>query len=139
MTGPPSADGERQDICRCPAGQCHGTGLERAGVTCRRELARERRDRAGVFRTVVHVDEVFEFPRASGERWMRCTPGGVPLPEGSVLMPVSDLPETLRESVRAGKVFFAAVNLAARRSQEVTVEMIEDQWGVTDSLLHWEQ
>jgi hypothetical protein len=92
-----------------------------------------------LYRTVIHVDSVFDFPEGSGEFWMRCTPGGVDMPEGSILMRVTDLPEALQATAEEGKVFFAHVQLDARRSWECTVDRIEDHWGITDGFLHFEE
>jgi hypothetical protein len=81
-----------------------------------------------LYRTAVHVDSI------AGETAV-CTPGGLDLPPGSVVLAVSALPP----DPQPGKVFFARVNLAAEDAKDVVIEEIESEWGSSAVSLHFDE
>lgn len=88
-----------------------------------------------LYRTVVIVDG---FEGTVNGLVILGTPAGVDLPPGSARVNLLSFPESMRDSVEKGKCFFAKVNLGAEMPNSVRIEDIEEGWGKTDGLLHFD-
>lgn len=86
-------------------------------------------------RTVVSV---FSIEDSVNGTIVRCTPAGVDLPEGSGTVNILSFPPSMRDSISRGRCFFAKVNLDADTPSRVRIQDIEEGWGNTDGLLHFE-